>query len=304
MALIGNRSVLHKSPGRFLNGGHAIQRSAFNKHGMQRGAGFDAKAATPYGHLSPSAWVLPRTAGGMSSRNVTGLSFGASGLAVGGITASGSASFAMTVADAAGQLIVSGAGSASFAFTVADALLTASINGAGSASFSMGATALLGALASGAGSASFTINVANAQAYPLNDASPLRSGSASFAINGSLVPYAIGQMSGSTVDTSVLTSDAIAAAVWSALAVQYPDGATMGGKLNTASSGGVDYAALGAAVWGSLERTLTSGAVTPDGVAAAVLAQLQATTIPVNLTQVKGQTIQGSGTEANPWGPG
>ena len=38
-------------------------------------------------------------------------------------------------------------------------------------------------------------------------------------------------------------------------------------------------------------------------IAAAVLAQLQATAIPVNLTQIKGQTIQGGGTEANPWGP-
>lgn len=306
MALIGNRSVLHKSPGRFLNGGHAIQRSAFNKHGMQRGAGFDAKAATPYGYLSPSAWVLPRTAGGMSSRNVTGLSFAASGLAVGGITADGTASFSVSVADAVGQLIVSGEGSASFAFTVADALLTASVNGVGSASFGITSTALLGALASGEGAASFSINVPNAQAYPLNDASPLRTGSASFAINGSLVPYAIGQMSGSTVDTSVLTGDAIAAAVWSALAVQYPDGATMGGKLNTASSGGVDYAALGLAVWGSVERTLTSGAgtaPTAEEVAAAVLAAAQASPMSANMVQVKGQTITGAGSEADPWGP-
>ena len=47
----------------------------------------------------------------------------------------------------------------------------------------------------------------------------------------------------------------------------------------------------------------TSGPSAAD-IAASVLAALQATTIPVNLTQVKGQTIQGSGTEANPWGPG
>lgn len=50
----------------------------------------------------------------------------------------------------------------------------------------------------------------------------------------------------------------------------------------------------------------TSGGSGPSvaDIAASVLAALQATTIPVNLTQVKGQTIQGSGTEANPWGPG
>ncbi len=50
----------------------------------------------------------------------------------------------------------------------------------------------------------------------------------------------------------------------------------------------------------------TTGGSGPSAadIAASVLAALQATTIPVNLTQVKGQTIQGSGTEANPWGPG
>ena len=58
-----------------------------------------------------------------------------------------------------------------------------------------------------------TFTVANAQAYPLNDASPLRTGSANFAITGTLQPYAIGHMSGSTVDNSVLTVDAITAAL-------------------------------------------------------------------------------------------
>jgi len=38
-------------------------------------------------------------------------------------------------------------------------------------------------------------------------------------------------------------------------------------------------------------------------IASAVLATLQANTIPANMVQVKGQTIQGAGTEASPWGP-
>ena len=37
--------------------------------------------------------------------------------------------------------------------------------------------------------------------------------------------------------------------------------------------------------------------------AAAVMAALNATTIPVDLLKVKGQPIDGSGSEADPWGP-
>lgn len=78
----------------------------------------------------------------------------------------------------------------------------------------------------------------------------------------------------------------------------------MGAKLNSAASGGVDYAALGAAVWASVSRTLTSAeAPTAEDITAQVLAALNATAIPVNTVQIKGQTIAGAGTEADPWGP-
>lgn len=306
MPLIGNRSVLLKSPGRFLNGRQAILRSNFNRHGEMRGAyeSYDPKSATPNGHLSPSAWVLPKKAGGMSSRNVAGMSMGAVGLAVGGITTTGSATLAISFATATGALIASGNGSAAMGFTVANALLTASIAGAGSASITFSATAPPGALASGYGTATMAITFANAQPYPLNDASPLRTGTASFAITGSLVPYAIGVMGGSTDNNTVLTTSAIASEVWSTLATSFTAAGTMGNKLNSAASGGVDYTALGVAVWASVSRTLTAGAA-PDtaAIAAAVLDSLNATTIPVDMVRVKGQALAGSGSEADPWGP-
>ena len=49
----------------------------------------------------------------------------------------------------------------------------------------------------------------------------------------------------------------------------------------------------------------TSGSTGPTAgeIASAVLAQLQATAIPVNMVQVKGQTLSGAGSEADPWGP-
>lgn len=194
MALHGNRSVLLKSPGRFLSGagtagtGIGILRSAFNKHGMQRNAyqRYSAKAATPYGHLSPSAWVLPKTAGGISSVNNANLSATAAGSVVGGITADATSAITFTVADADGQLISSGEGSASMTFTVADLLLTASLNGAGATSFSLDTNApLLGALAGG-------------------------EGSSTISFSGSLAPYAIGIMVGTTdVVTDVVNANIV-----------------------------------------------------------------------------------------------
>lgn len=49
----------------------------------------------------------------------------------------------------------------------------------------------------------------------------------------------------------------------------------------------------------------TSGGSGPTAaeIAAEVLASLQNTAIPVNITKVRGQTIGGSGTENDPWGP-
>ena len=199
MALIGNRSVLHKSPGRFLNGfgtaggGIATLRSNFSKHGMMRNAyqAYDPLSATPDGHLSPSAWVLPKTGGGMSSVNFSKLAFTAAGAGAEGINIEGTAALALSFAPAAGQLISSGSGSASFAISPEGSIL-ASLSGIGSASFSFSTNApLLGALG-------WVV------------------GTGAFSVGAGLTSYAVGNMSGSTVDNSVLTVDAIAAGVLAA----------------------------------------------------------------------------------------
>lgn len=177
----------------------------------------DDKVGVPLGYLAGGAWILPQKPGNISARSTADFTLSATGAGVMGYPMTATADMAFTVADVDGQLISSGSGAAEFAITVADLLLTASIGGTGSASFEItAANALLGAEASIEGSASFAITVGNAQAYPLNDASPLREGTASMAITGTLIPYAIGLMSGSTVDTGVLTVDAIAAGVLAA----------------------------------------------------------------------------------------
>lgn len=245
--LLGNCTVLNKSPMRkFAGTTESAERSNFSTSGalrnrqlVDRSTTAGALYALPQGGYAGLAWMLPQKSGNLAGRAFAKVS--QAGTAVGGITTDGAASMSFavadaqayplddtsplrtgstsmsfTVADAFGKLIASGSGAAIMAFTVADALLVASINGTGSSGFTVGATATLGATADITGSVGFTINVANAQAYPLNDASPLRTGTASFAISGTLVPYAIGRMSGSTIDTSILTVDTIAAGVLAA----------------------------------------------------------------------------------------
>jgi hypothetical protein len=148
---------------------------------------FDDKAAQPYGHLSPSAWILPKTAGGISSVNNSDFTISASGSGAMGLNAIGSASFTITIADAQGDLVVSGAGTASFTITTT-ANAVATLNGDGTASMTFSATAGATALAWGASLSSFTIS-------------------------GTLTPYAVGHMEGTTEEAG-LSNAGIANSVW------------------------------------------------------------------------------------------
>ena len=292
MALLGNISILHKSPAKYTTGTVGFNdRANWNKPGMMRNRGnltlstFWKYDSVPSGMYAGTAFFVPQKAGSIRSRE--SFSLDGTGLGVGGITTTGSASFivdfsvaqayplddtppartasssiSFTVADAAGQLISSGTGTASMQFTFSDALLTASIGGIGSASFTVNTnTPTLGALASGIGSSSFSVTIANAVVYPLNDTSPLRTGTSSINFSGSLSPYAVGSMQGTTVDNTVLTADVISSAVWNALAADYNQADTLGNKLNTASTGGVDMTALVNAVLDDprFKKVLTKG---------------------------------------------
>lgn len=175
----------------------------------------DDLASVPNGARHPVAWVMARRNGGMASRNVTRMTLAPAGLAVGGVTANAPAAITFTVADADGQLISSGGGSASITFNTNTPLLTASLNAIGSANLAITASGPLGAEASSSGQAQLSFSM-SATILPSNDTPPARTASASFSITGNLTPYAIGQMVGSTVDTSILTVDAIAAGVLAA----------------------------------------------------------------------------------------
>jgi hypothetical protein len=143
----------------------------------------------PSGNNAGKTWLLPQKSGEMSSRNDCVLSVDGGGAGVGGVTTTGAATFAIDFAPAFGGLITSGSGSATFSVS-ADAFLVASLQGSGSATFSV-----------------FTnIPTLGAQASLV--------GSATITLVGALTPYAIGRMTGSTVDQTVLTSETVASAVW------------------------------------------------------------------------------------------
>lgn len=84
-----------------------------------------------------------------------------------------------------------------------------------------------------------------------------------------------------STDGAVITVPAIVAGVWNALAALSNNPGTMGEKLNLAGSGGVDYAAL----------------------AAAVLAAAQVTPIHSNTKEVNDIEVTGTGEAGDPWGP-
>jgi len=67
-----------------------------------------------------------------------------------------------------------------------------------------------------------------------------------------------------TVSGAGLTTSNVAQAVWGAIASANNDSGTMGAKLNSAASGGVDLNALAEAVWTYATRGLTESALTTE----------------------------------------
>lgn len=180
---------------------------------MLPGAVTDNKSAVPNGNRAPSAWIMPNKGGGLSSRDAT-LAFAATATGIKGLPGEGSTSFSITTNTPDGQLIVSGSGSVTFSLDTNAPLLTASLNGAGTTSFSLTTnTPILGAEASLTGEASFVVTTNSPVIFPLDDDSPLRTGTATLTLTGALVPYAIGSMEGTTEEAG-LSNAGIANSVW------------------------------------------------------------------------------------------
>ena len=166
----------------------------------------------------------------------------------------------------------------------------------GSAVITVDASAVGGLIVGATGSATIaidgqaaivgTINGTGQATIALNAAAVLgaiasMTAQATLTIDGHAEIMGLGYMTGTTVESAELTPASIAAAVWNAMLASHQTAGSAGKALSTASTGGVDLNAL----------------------AAAVVAALEATTIPVDVAKVNGSAIDGAGTEGDPWGP-
>lgn len=280
--LIGNYSVLNKSPGRFLSGssaagaGQGQSRANWSKTGPLRGVHYQdgATAADKLWGAPEGAVLMPYTQGMMTSRYEAVLDLATTASAVMGYPISGGAALSLIVSDAAilpgddssplrtgtatfevtaeatGEMKSSGSGAATLSITVTDAVLVGIFDGSGQSDISITTNnPTLGAEASGTGQAVIGL-VAFGWLLPLDDTSPARTAMATISMGGSLVPYAVGNMIGNALPYTELSPQSLANAVWQAPATENNLAGSMGSKVNTASSGGVDLAAMAEAVWG------------------------------------------------------
>ena len=182
--LFGGTSLDGANPSVHVYRGH---RTAANRNMLAGEAITDPLASVPSGNRPSQAWIMARTSGGMSSRNVANLTVTVGGSGAMGVNGVGSSTLTF-VADATGGLIASAIGSATFTVTASGSAL-ATLNAVGSATFTLTTSGTMGALAWGEGAAGLTVSA-------------------------TLTSYAKGLMVGSTIDTSTLTADQVASAVW------------------------------------------------------------------------------------------
>lgn len=200
----------------------------------------DKKASVPNGNRHPVAWQMPLVAGGLSSSNrVTG---------TGGINPLAMAQGMALDATVAGEGLISEA----FAGLIVSAIAT--LTGSGDITAAE-LKAYLNAAATLSGSGDVH---ASSVLAALGWIESIVSGSGT----ASAQQYATGELGAVIRGYSDLTPEGIRDKVWQALAAEFNEAGTMGNKLNTASSGGVDIDALAQAVWEYATRTLTSGGST------------------------------------------
>lgn len=187
MALMRNGTSINGIPGRLM-GAFAHADIAIYA-GMHRRAYFSAFAKTagiPYGHLSPSSWMLPQKPGAVSSVNNAAVTVTATGSGSMGKAADGAAPITITLTGEGG-LISSATGTAAVTVTL-DGELFASKAAAGEATLSISADGTLKAIGHLDGDATATVTA-------------------------TWTPYGIGWLEGTT-EESGLTPTGVANAVW------------------------------------------------------------------------------------------
>lgn len=217
MGLIGNYSVLGKSPGRFWGGtavGGGADKGNYQKAGPMRGrfasANWQPKSGVPDGYRPPIAWLLPQKPGGLASRyviNGTG-SLTASGALGRNILATLAGSGDLT---ATGALIVSAIANLAGTGTISTADLLAILQAEATIAGTSTATATADALGWIIGTLAGTGTLTGTR-------------------------YATGSLEADITPFTTLSPENLAAAVWDAVAADNNDTGTMGEKVNDAGS--------------------------------------------------------------------
>lgn len=193
---------------------------------------FGANQALPDGYYQPHGWMLPRKAGNLRAGTITG-SGDASATAQSGYNIDADMTGSGGITNAPLGLIVSiaaaliGSGTISNAAANALASMVASITGSGNVTATARGLASLAAALTGSGN----VNANN---------------TALMSIAASIRGY------------GDLTPEGIRDSVWNAVLANYQTTGTAGKTLSAAGAGGVDYAALGAAVWAALQADQTT----------------------------------------------
>ncbi len=209
-----NGTVNAQYPFRLMGAGIAGLKTMFGRSERMNqsvGEGITSQvfSSVPTGYRPPATWKMAYKSGALSSRNEANITFDADGAnAAQGINISSTVTITLTTSGTAAA-VAAAIGSATITFTAAGTAV-APLNAIGSATITF--------TAAGTPSADGSI-----------------SGTTTITVSGAGVLTAIGHMVATPIDTA-LTADAIASAVWSALAAANNATGTMGEKLNDAGS--------------------------------------------------------------------
>jgi hypothetical protein len=202
MALIRNGANLYPNTYRHFSaiGAHAILSAVGvgnakrNWHaGWHTVSGVTNRSGLPDGYRPPSCWMMGQKTGGLSSRNESNFAIDLAALTLAeGRNIAGDITFAITLPDAALQLIVSATGTTTITFT--------------------DSSTLAGALAA-AGTGDFAFTVPNATLGAIVNA--IATGAITFT--GAGTPRAVGTLEGDITPFTTLSPENLAANVWSSI---------------------------------------------------------------------------------------
>lgn len=222
--LLGNYSVLNKSPGRFFGTFPQDTRQNWNKSGparnmfvgFQRGT-MSKMSAVPRGTEPPYSWIIAQEGGDLSTFNqLSGLGE-LSGSMAKGVNATASLSGVGTISTASLSMVVS---------------LISSIAGIGGLSASMVGVVQMSATLVGSGSISAGLNL-------LANCIASLSGTGTVSANLKGKSYMEADI---YVSQATATTEQLVYAIWNAIATQFNEAGTLGEKLNNAGSAGNPWA--------------------------------------------------------------